>query len=112
TKSSFLKDWNWDYALLVPSKTFVPAGQGRLRQILHCTKKIGLYFRGVNGPPLQTIIVIVKATVCQRLLRESVMYFWSGMLRRILRSEEHTSELQSRFDLVCRLLLEKKKKIV
>src|SRR5438105_2227105 len=27
------------------------------------------------------------------------------------RSEEHTSELQSRVDLVCRLLLEKKKKI-
>src|SRR5206468_8731432 len=28
------------------------------------------------------------------------------------RSEEHTSELQSRSDLVCRLLLEKKKKIM
>src|SRR2546421_8925163 len=28
----------------------------------------------------------------------------------VLRSEEHTSELQSRSDLVCRLLLEKKKK--
>src|SRR2546421_9659529 len=27
------------------------------------------------------------------------------------RSEEHTSELQSRSDLVCRLLLEKKKKL-
>src|SRR5438105_12494584 len=27
------------------------------------------------------------------------------------RSEEHTSELQSRVDLVCRLLLEKKKKL-
>src|SRR5437868_9813191 len=27
------------------------------------------------------------------------------------RSEEHTSELQSRFDLVCRLLLEKKKPV-
>src|SRR5207249_12069818 len=26
----------------------------------------------------------------------------------LVRSEEHTSELQSRFDLVCRLLLEKK----
>src|SRR5699024_11816251 len=26
----------------------------------------------------------------------------------VVRSEEHTSELQSRFDLVCRLLLEKK----
>src|SRR5438874_3383961 len=30
--------------------------------------------------------------------------------RRPVRSEEHTSELQSRRDLVCRLLLEKKKK--
>src|SRR2546421_2167866 len=29
---------------------------------------------------------------------------------RAIRSEEHTSELQSRSDLVCRLLLEKKKK--
>src|SRR5207247_10516880 len=29
--------------------------------------------------------------------------------RRALRSEEHTSELQSRVELVCRLLLEKKK---
>src|SRR5690349_23985533 len=29
---------------------------------------------------------------------------------RAIRSEEHTSELQSRRDLVCRLLLEKKKK--
>src|SRR5690606_41955408 len=30
--------------------------------------------------------------------------------RELLRSEEHTSELQSRENLVCRLLLEKKKK--
>src|SRR5690349_22882248 len=41
---------------------------------------------------------------------------WSGSLGAELRhevamrSEEHTSELQSRRDLVCRLLLEKKKK--
>src|SRR5438105_12846609 len=34
----------------------------------------------------------------------------SGMFDRQARSEEHTSELQSRVDLVCRLLLEKKKK--
>src|SRR5438874_4194441 len=32
---------------------------------------------------------------------------WHDM--QMLRSEEHTSELQSRRDLVCRLLLEKKK---
>src|SRR5689334_24915344 len=31
---------------------------------------------------------------------------------RLIRSEEHTSELQSQFHLVCRLLLEKKKKIL
>src|SRR6266496_280861 len=34
----------------------------------------------------------------------------AGMTGSLLRSEEHTSELQSRRDLVCRLLLEKKKK--
>src|SRR5687768_18120829 len=33
-----------------------------------------------------------------------------GILRNVKRSEEHTSELQSRLHLVCRLLLEKKKK--
>src|SRR5207249_7423570 len=32
---------------------------------------------------------------------------WSAALGRETKSEEHTSELQSRFDLVCRLLLEK-----
>src|SRR5258707_4397039 len=35
-----------------------------------------------------------------------------GDLRVLQRSEEHTSELQSRQYLVCRLLLEKKKKLV
>src|SRR5699024_2486251 len=37
--------------------------------------------------------------------------FTSARLERVCldRSEEHTSELQSRFDLVCRLLLDKKK---
>src|SRR5437867_10033598 len=32
------------------------------------------------------------------------------VLGHVVRSEEHTSELQSPYDLVCRLLLEKKKK--
>src|SRR2546422_2508049 len=35
---------------------------------------------------------------------------FGGKLHRHQRSEEHTSELQSRLHLVCRLLLEKKKK--
>src|SRR5699024_11512020 len=37
-------------------------------------------------------------------------YFPLKEFQKFVRSEEHTSELQSRFDLVCRLLLEKKKK--
>src|SRR2546422_4592194 len=38
-------------------------------------------------------------------------YFAECTLSRVGRSEEHTSELQSRLHLVCRLLLEKKKNI-
>src|SRR2546428_4400135 len=45
--------------------------------------------------------------------RENTTCTWpaaGGPARCRSRSEEHTSELQSRSDLVCRLLLEKKKK--
>src|SRR5688572_32300535 len=35
---------------------------------------------------------------------------WGGMVSEGRRSEEHTSELQSQSNLVCRLLLEKKKR--
>src|SRR5699024_11914265 len=42
----------------------------------------------------QSLILVIA------ILNSSLIY---------MRSEEHTSELQSRFDLVCRLLLEKKK---
>src|SRR5699024_10181239 len=41
---------------------------------------------------------------------DTVFFSTVGDRRSLDRSEEHTSELQSRFDLVCRLLLEKKKK--
>src|SRR5699024_11308700 len=44
--------------------------------------------------------------------RSARLEYWTSCARYIslamVRSEEHTSELQSRFDLVCRLLLEKK----
>src|SRR3712207_8197409 len=42
--------------------------------------------------------------------RADVSLVSDGFYTRDLRSEEHTSELQSRQYLVCRLLLEKKKK--
>src|SRR2546422_5241017 len=44
----------------------------------------------------------------RRVLNECAHLPWLNALR--VRSEEHTSELQSRLHLVCRLLLEKKKK--
>src|SRR3712207_8565713 len=52
---------------------------------------------------------------CKPLLKRARLHFRKGQAlvwRELLeRSEEHTSELQSRQYLVCRLLLEKKKKI-
>src|SRR5947207_12100000 len=47
-----------------------------------------------------------------RVPREGAIYIarTPGRNGRVERSEEHTSELQSHSDLVCRLLLEKKKK--
>src|SRR5437868_12041382 len=48
-------------------------------------------------------------TLVNDLDRGTVEYIGDGHHKSSLRSEEHTSELQSRFDLVCRLLLEKKK---
>src|SRR5207249_9215618 len=56
-----------------------------------------------------------KTTPGLRLLEKYAVKVGGGMNHRFglydaIRSEEHTSELQSRFDLVCRLLLEKKNK--
>src|SRR2546422_5218391 len=46
----------------------------------------------------------------QRLSRSGLRVEPHEVRAAVLRSEEHTSELQSRLHLVCRLLLEKKKK--
>src|SRR5699024_11584502 len=58
---------------------------------------------------------IIRKVVFESIADESYLIVEYGFAKRLLntkrsRSEEHTSELQSRFDLVCRLLLEKKKK--
>src|SRR5260370_24687591 len=42
--------------------------------------------------------------------RDHVTFAQKGQMSCMNRSEEHTSELQSHLNLVCRLLLEKKKK--
>src|SRR2546430_4215336 len=67
----------------------------------------------VHGPAREEILALIQTmfgenngaiSTLTRLLQTS----YSGWLR----SEEHTSELQSQSNLVCRLLLEKKKKVV
>src|SRR5438874_8622119 len=57
-------------------------------------------FRSIGGPGIE--IAAVPEEV-RELVHQNANLFGN-------RSEEHTSELQSRRDLVCRLLLEKKKK--
>src|SRR5438309_891720 len=58
---------------------------------------------------LATILNKLIHNLCIRCSKSDSIYdyFHVGVLGR---SEEHTSELQSQFHLVCRLLLEKKKK--
>src|SRR5438067_2875495 len=56
-----------------------------------------------SGPRTTGLRSTSRTSGCSTASRETAT-------RTAPRSEEHTSELQSRFDLVCRLLLEKKKK--
>src|SRR5690349_23949936 len=78
----------------------------------------------IRRPPRSTLFPYTTLFRSERSRSRSSHFFWqvqdsrnhgpsggspiSGRCR--ARSEEHTSELQSRRDLVCRLLLEKKKK--
>src|SRR3712207_8117597 len=63
------------------------------------TRVMRRYIGGSTLPPLKRVVrwLVVSPPVTRRMPNS--------------RSEEHTSELQSRQYLVCRLLLEKKKKI-
>src|SRR2546430_6920282 len=56
-----------------------------------------------------TDFLFLSSFSSRRWLEESNKKFNSKGLLAIRRSEEHTSELQSQSNLVCRLLLEKKK---
>src|SRR2546430_2785857 len=66
--------------------------------------------------PYTTLFRSLLAAATLRLPRKTTLLamlavFGAGQVVGALRSEEHTSELQSQSNLVCRLLLEKKKKV-
>src|SRR5690606_40261689 len=77
---------------------------------------------GLNNDQVTARIVVVEqvrvfaalgfgdCAVEEQRIRESSAHGLNGRVQVPHRSEEHTSELQSRENLVCRLLLEKKKK--
>src|SRR2546429_7044369 len=83
------------------------------------------FFLMIRRPPRSTLFPYTtlfrsvkhyREIFAPRMLRQSTFLVADGHLKVHLeadwnRSEEHTSELQSRLHLVCRLLLEKKKKI-
>src|SRR6266849_3127231 len=77
----------------------------------HISYLVFFFFLMLRRPPRSTLFPYTT-------LFRSQLLSWAGPptsessssgLAAALRSEEHTSELQSRVDLVCRLLLEKKK---
>src|SRR2546430_8907959 len=82
----------------------------------------------IRRPPRSTLFpytTLFRSVLRRRLVgellhrhvRAGVLVVEAGLARQVIgglsdrRSEEHTSELQSQSNLVCRLLLEKKKKL-
>src|SRR5699024_11744050 len=91
------------------------------RSVLNALAKASTSIAALNSGETNTTKSSRSANVgiCAALYRVEINFSLSAMARIFRsallasdsddsRSEEHTSELQSRFDLVCRLLLEKK----
>src|SRR5699024_12523618 len=91
----------------LPRSTLFPYTTLFRSEYLHSTEVFGIWSLPDRSSPakrwiedkLDAAIALYKKEIEQRR--------WYGFWR----SEEHTSELQSRFDLVCRLLLEKKNNV-
>src|SRR2546427_981153 len=66
---------------------------------------------GEPGPERGLVLPVYPATegLTHRQIRGLIHQHLDALLALVARSEEHTSELQSQSNLVCRLLLEKKK---
>src|SRR5699024_12175119 len=103
------------YALFGPQMPGMLAHRGlSLQQLIQ-----SMFFttEGILGTPLQasSTYIFLFLLFGAFLVQTGVGNYFNDLAIGIAgkrRSEEHTSELQSRFDLVCRLLLEKKKQSI
>src|SRR5947207_8750553 len=86
---------------------FHELSRGRAQDVVPC--EIG---RGVHEGH-HVLQLVAEAVTAARLIkgRAAPHPAAESLVKQPARSEEHTSELQSHSDLVCRLLLEKKKQV-
>src|SRR6476620_11906742 len=91
------------------------SGSSRLRLALFLVQCSFIYcfFLMIRRPPRSTLFpytTLFRSGVARRAIQFTEQYLESRADHDDIRSEENTSELQSRQYLVCRLLLEKKKR--
>src|SRR2546426_7646843 len=81
------------------------------RSILYDVMKCGEQYSYYCNKALDDLIIQGRSTLDQKKRTEVYAKIQRGAPLDDQRSEEHTSELQSPCNLVCRLLLEKKKQL-
>src|SRR5256884_900532 len=95
------------YAAMMPPDTWaIPLVMTHINSDFVSLFRNGRIVRGASVCPMK----MLAATFSDSAPLAPITRVMSQAAPRIMRSEEHTSELQSRLHLVCRLLLEKKKK--
>src|SRR5438270_14020683 len=97
----------WTLLTAVPAQTFVLRGPP-LRQLILPL----FFFNATATTEIYTLSLHDALPICQPAIRAKAagwILVPPSSKHFALRSEEHTSELQSQSNLVCRLLLEKKK---
>src|SRR5207249_2938704 len=116
------RDWSSDVCSSDLGETydvvFDVVGKSSFSACVKSLKGGGVYLLGNPGLSQQVRGLWTSITTSKKVVGGMVSYRKEDLVflkelaeaGKIRRSEEHTSELQSRFDLVCRLLLEKKKK--
>src|SRR5699024_1674029 len=99
---------------IINKQSSVPSSQAPYHLLKYHLIDIHLMTYTIDNQPLDNDVnlpLTFQGLDILALLEIATVVIIAGKMDRnpSLRSEEHTSELQSRFDLVCRLLLEKKK---